>query len=374
MASDDPGSRPASGLEKLKEKFSFLRDYTDEFIKETGVDVLIKAETASKKLVRYDKEKKAEDKLFSNRENLTTTHVKGADDNRLDVLHPARALAGATCTAAKLWLHARSILGSSGHPPLSTYDMGAVGLGGCVTSKGWVELHNPSSPTISIKMFAMGNCSSKAGKDDEFPELEDLSELKAALRVLRGAMAYVHPWNRSIDALENFLIQSSFCSKDLTGMARQTGLLTQFIDYVLVENACRWRGMDPFLDTRELRNTWADFFSQKSSSYKGKQAASNSGGATGGGNGYRGNQQQQHPFRGNGGNNNSSMPSTSMGVPSFKFFDDICVAWNLGRCMKVPPACTTKVGRVLRHVCNHRPDMSKPAIICEKNHMAKLFH
>ena len=193
MASDDPGSRTASGLEKLKEKFSFLRDYTDEFIKETGVDVLIKAETASKKLVRYDKEKKAEDKLFSNRENLTTTHVKGADYNRLDVLHPARALAGATCTAAKLWLHARSILGSSGHPPLSTYDMGAVGLGGCVTSKGWVELHNPSSPTISIKMFAMGNCSSKAGKDNEFPELEDLSELKAALRVLRGAMAYVHP-------------------------------------------------------------------------------------------------------------------------------------------------------------------------------------
>ena len=243
--------------------------------------MLIKAETAAKKLVRYDKDKKAEEKLFANRESLVVTHVKAADDNRLDVLHPARALAGATCTAAKMWLHARNILGSSGHPPLSTYDMGAIGLGGCVTSKGWVEIHNPSSPTMSIKMFAMGNCNNKAGKDEEFPELEDLSELKAALRVLRGAMAYVHPWNRSIDALESFLVQTSYCSKDLSGMARQTALLSQFIDYVLVENACRWRGMDPFLDTRELRNTWADFFSQKSASFRAKQSG-NTGGSGGG--------------------------------------------------------------------------------------------
>ena len=49
----DPATqcRPA-GLDRLKEKFEFLNEYTDEFIRDTGVDVLIKAETAARKLVK----------------------------------------------------------------------------------------------------------------------------------------------------------------------------------------------------------------------------------------------------------------------------------------------------------------------------------
>ena len=362
----DPATqcRPA-GLDRLKEKFEFLNEYTDEFIKDTGVDVLIKAETAARKLVKYEKDKKAEDRLYSNRESLATVRVKEGQDNRLDILHAARALPGATCSAAKLWLHARSVMGSSGHPPLSTYDMSAIGLGGCVTPRGWVELHNPSSPNLSIKHFAMGSCITKPGKDEEYTDLEDLSELKAAIRVLRGAMAYVHPWNRSVDALENFLVQSSFCSKDLFGMEKQTKLLSQFTDYVLVENASRWRGMEPFLNTRELRNTWADFLGQKSASFKQNNQSNTSN------QGYQGNQGNQ----GNRGQNQQNLlPSQKWSIPAHLFNDDICVLWNLGKCLKAPGACATKAGRALRHVCNHRPDPSKPAVICEKSHMAKLFH
>ena len=73
-----------------------------------------------------------------------------------------------------------------------------------MSAKGWVELHNPASASLSISMFSMGSCvghSAKATQDEEFPELTDLSKFKAAIRVLRGAMSYVHPWNRSIDAL-----------------------------------------------------------------------------------------------------------------------------------------------------------------------------
>ena len=149
-------------------------------------------------------------------------------------------------------------MGDRGHPALSTYDMGSIGLGGCVSAKGWVEIHDPASASISIKMFAMGNCVSRSqsSKDEDFPEMSDLSEFKAAIRVLRGAMAYVHPWNRSIDALENFLIQSNFGGTDLAGVAKPAAFLSQFTDYVLVENASRWRGMEPFLSTRDLRNTW----------------------------------------------------------------------------------------------------------------------
>ena len=124
------------GLDRLKRKFEFLNEYSDAFIKSTGIDVLIKAEAASKKLEDHDKNKKAEDRLYANRQALASSKVEGGEDNRLDKLHAARALPGATCSAAKMWLHARSVIGARGHVPLSTYDMASIGLGGCVTSKG----------------------------------------------------------------------------------------------------------------------------------------------------------------------------------------------------------------------------------------------
>ena len=365
---EDPGlSRSqGSGLDRLKKQFTFLSEYSDAFIKETGVDVLIKAETAAKKLYKWDNEKKAEDKLYTNRENLPTSLVLAGKDNRLDILHAARVLPGATCSAAKSWLHAREVLGSKGHPPLSTYDMAAIGLGGCVSSKGWVEIHNPSSATISIKMFSMGSCTRVTTKDEDFPDLEDLSELKAALRVLRGAMAFVHPWNRSVDALENFFLQNSFCSKDLAGTERQTKLLTLFIDYVLGENASRWRGMEPFLNTRDLRMVWADFLSQRGSSFKQK----------GGQNTNYKPQLQGGQGQGQGqGQGGRDLASHRLGVPGFLFNGDICVLWNLGKCVRAPGQCSTKMGKKLRHVCNFRADpVNKPLEACEKNHMACFFH
>ena len=336
------------------------------------MDVLIKAETAAKKLSKWDSEKKAEDKLFSNRESLPSITVHAGKDNRLDILHPARAMAGATCSAARMWLHAREVLGSKGHPPLSTYDMAAIGLGGCVSAKGWVEIHSPSSPSLSIKMFSMGSCTKTLNKDEEFPEMEDMSELKAALRVLRGAMAYVHPWNRSVDALENFFLQNSFCCKDMVGTERQTKLLTLFIDYVLGENASRWRGMEPFLNTRDLRMVWADFLSQRGSSFKQKSSGNNS---------YNNRQQQQGGQGGQGAQGGQgqggrpNMANNRLGVPAFLFTGDICVLWNLGKCIRAPGTCHTRGGKALRHVCNFRADpVNKPMEACEKAHMACFFH
>ena len=268
-------------LEALKRKFLFLLEYSDSFIRDTGVHILIKAETASRKLQDMDRNKNAEDKLFYNRESLSTstTLVAAGSDNRLDTLHPARCLPGATCSAGKLWLHARAVMGDRGHPALSTYDMGSIGLGGCVSAKGWVEIHDPASASLSIRMFSMGSCVSRGSRstnDDDFPEmsdLSDLSEFKSDIRVLRGAMAFVHPWNRSIDALENFLIQTNFGLSDLAGVTKPAAILSQFTDYVLVENASRWRGMETFLTTRDLRSTWADYISQKSGSLNANKKA-----------------------------------------------------------------------------------------------------
>ena len=380
----DPATQRSASLgmdlDTLKRKFSFLSEYSDAFINATGVDVLIKAETASHKLMKYDKERKAEDKLFQNREALSSSPITipSGQDNRLDILHPARFLPGATCSASKMWLEARKTIGGSGSQPLSTYDMASIGLGGSVSPKGWVEIHNPASPFLSIKMFSMNSCVSKSrAADEDIPDLEDISEFKAALRVLRGAMSFVHPWNRSIDALENFFIQNKFCSADLSGSEKQAHLLSQFTDYILVENASRWRGMEPFLDTRSLRNTWSDFASQKNISAKPKNQQ----------NQWKkpyqhqpyqqqtAQQQQAQPQNQQAFNSSGFvLPSIRHNVSPHLFKDDICVVWNLGKCLKPAGSCTTSRGRQLRHVCNHRPDQSKPEIPCGKDHMAKLFH
>ena len=42
-------------LEAMKRKFPFLLEYSDEFIRDTGVHILIKAETASRKLQDMDR-------------------------------------------------------------------------------------------------------------------------------------------------------------------------------------------------------------------------------------------------------------------------------------------------------------------------------
>ena len=365
-------------LAAMKRKFPFLLDYTDTFIRETGIHILIKAETASRKLLDMDRNKKAEDKLYSNREILTTAsiQVSSGQDNRLDILHAARCLPGATCSAAKLWLHARSVMGDRGHPALSTYDMGSIGLGGCVSAKGWVEIHDPASASISIKMFAMGNCVSRSqsSKDEDFPEMSDLSEFKAAIRVLRGAMAYVHPWNRSIDALENFLIQSNFGGTDLAGVAKPAAFLSQFTDYVLVENASRWRGMEPFLSTRDLRNTWADYISQKSATISAFKKANNTSNTKQHNQKphYQGGQQNQQAFDPAG--HQYAHPSEKMKLPNHLFLDGVCVLWNMGKCLKAPGTCTSKRGNVLKHVCNFRPDPARLDMYCGKDHPCYQFH
>ena len=377
-------STAASDLQSLKKKFPFLSQYSDDFIKSAGPLMLIKAEAAARKLQELDRGRKAEDKLMANRESLASTSydVEAGIDNRLDKLHAARFLPGAACSQTKMWCKAREYMGTVGHTPLSSYDMASIGLGGCVSAKGWVEIHDPASSSISIKMFLLGNTEKKSkSHDTEFQEMEDLREFKNALRTLRAAMACVHPWNRSIDALESFLYQSDFCSKELASMDKQVALLTKFVDYPLSENACRWRDMEPFLTTRDLRGTWADFFSQRSSSMTKKPqqtAPSRSQPSQRTFSSYHSNShhQPQPPATSQPSSTQPgpSQPSNRYNAAPHLFLDDVCYLWNIGRCSKPANACSTKRGRSLRHVCNFRPDPANPMLSCGKDHPCYTNH
>jgi hypothetical protein len=58
--------------------------------------------------------------------------------------------------------------------------MAAVGLGGFVSPRGWVELANPASTKLSLKLFNINSCTGKISKksdDDDDSGLKDFSEV-----------------------------------------------------------------------------------------------------------------------------------------------------------------------------------------------------
>jgi hypothetical protein len=147
----------------LRRKHAFLIDFSDDFIRGTPIGDLMKIESTAMKLKEMEKGKDADDRLAANKAALATTFtsVAAGRDNRWSELHEGRFLGGAGCSAVRLWLTARDKLGLVGHPPVGSYDMGAVGLAGYVSARGWCELHNMSSTKLSVKLFNINNCSSR---------------------------------------------------------------------------------------------------------------------------------------------------------------------------------------------------------------------
>ncbi len=122
-----------------------------------SMEVILKMETTSLLMKLMERKKDYDDKLVCNNMALgdRVVMVKAGEDNRWTLLHYGRFLAGATCSASRMWLTARERMGVAGHAPVGSYDLGALGMGGLVTSRGWVELHNPRSCKISLRMFSI---------------------------------------------------------------------------------------------------------------------------------------------------------------------------------------------------------------------------
>jgi hypothetical protein len=198
-------------------------------------------------------------------------------------------------------------------------------------------------------MFSINNCTARVGRSTstENPEataddIQELGELKLALRTLRTAASFVHPWNHSFLAIEGFMLQSQFCQTDLGGLEKRAVLLAQFVDYCIGQNADRWRDAEPFLSTGELKAAWAAFFGARPQSTLANKAKSD-----------------------------KKAPAKT--APARKWLD-VCFPWNNGNCLKAPGDCKSSRGTVLRHVCNFAPDRSRPDSICGKDHTRVSFH
>jgi len=288
-------------------------------------------------------------KLAANAQRMVSAPVTvqaGFDDRRSN-LHSARFLGGASCSAQALWLQARDLLGVDGVTPLGNYDMDAVGCGGCVTSKGWLELHNPGSSELKLKLFYLPNVASSAFSSrkinlddsensvcigDSLREIADFEGFRAALHSLKEALHWALPWNRSVSAIQGFMINSNFCMEDLKNSPKRAQILTEFVDFVLGRNALNWVNRMPFLTSDDLAHTW--------SSWKGKRAA--------------------------------FILSSRQERPSFikREKNDICRKYQSNSCPNKAEECKTPGGLKLRHVCAWVFSGGKR---CEKEH-AKVDH
>jgi len=152
-----------SDLEILKSRFPRLREFSDNFLKSRTMEELLKIESTSIKVKDAERRGDAEERLSLNKQNLETNAVwiERAKDDRWSTLHPARFLAGAACSTKKMWLSARATTDVNGHNPVANYDLTSVGMGGFVTSKGWIELANPASTKMALRLFNINNVGSR---------------------------------------------------------------------------------------------------------------------------------------------------------------------------------------------------------------------
>jgi hypothetical protein len=132
-----------------------------------------------------------------------------------------------------------------------------------------VELANPSSTKLSLKLFNLNNCSGKISTsksdstDNSMPDFAEIGEFQLALRTLRNAATFVSPWNFSFAALENFLVNSRFCSTDLAGVDKPAVILTQFVDYIASRERCTLERCGAFPDYRRVEKHLAGLFRSK---------------------------------------------------------------------------------------------------------------
>ena len=266
-----------------------LKELPESLLRKLPMDAMFQLNSA------LAKEKKSSEKLGVNtrlahnakRVARHPTTVEKGLDNRRDQLHPARFLGGVNSALAEQWSAARSAIGDAGIVALGNYDLDAIGCGGCVSPKAWLEIHNPASQELKLKLFHLPNVAasglstkrlnSDGGEEGEsLKEIADMEGFRVALNTAREAMASALPWNRSISAVVGLMMNTNYLQDDVGGNPKRAAILTEFTDYIFSRNALNWENSQPFLTTDDLTHVWSNWrckrgISQKSSEPKKKE-------------------------------------------------------------------------------------------------------
>jgi len=331
-----------------------IQHLPEEMLSKMSVAMLFQLNSALAKESKLASKLGPAAKLASNMQQLqqSPSVVNSGLDDRKNKIHTSRfTLGGLCCSNQEAWLQAKGSLSQEGVVAIGCYDMDSIGCGGCVTPKGWLELHNPGSIELKLKHFYMpnvGSCASTGkrvsvedGSDainigDNMKEIADMEGFRSALNAAREAMTSALPWNRSISAILGFMNNNNYCQADLQGNGCRASILTEFVDYIFSRNAMNWSNNQAFLTTDELSHVW--------STWKGKRAFSIMASASDKGN-------REKPAK-----------------TAKKEKDDICRKYNTPQgCPAKEEDCRTVFGLKLRHVCSSFLAGQKGKK-CEKNH------
>ena len=339
----DESEEEGTGELELWRLLPQLRDLPEALLKKLPVSTMFQLNTALSKEKKTAERLGVNSKLAKNAQRLAKCPiaVEKGQGNRKDLLHPARFMGGASCALTDLWGAARRVIGETGVDPLGNYDLDAVGCGGSVTPKGWLELHNPASQDLKLKWFHLPNVANSSlstkkqeGEDstDSVREIADLDSFKMALNTAREAMASALPWNRSIGAITGLMMNTSYLQEELGGNPKRAAILTEFVDYVFSRNALNWENGQPFLTTDELAHVWGNWRSKRGISSKPSEKTK----------------------------------KEKDGEGKKKSKADICRLYNLKTCpSQSEKECKTPWGRTLRHVRNRFLGGGK---VCQKEH------
>ena len=260
---------------KLWKLLPQLRDLPEAILKKLLLSAMFQLNTALAKEKKSSEKLGVNNKLAKNakKSSKNPATVEKGIDNRKDILHPSRFLCGASCGLGELWDAAKKTFGEDGVLPLGNYHLDTIGCGGCITPKGWAELHNPASQDLKLKWFhlpnaASGNYTSKKNEGEDrgksVKEIADLDSFKMALNTAREAMASALPWNRSVSAITGLMVNTNYMQEELAGNSRRAAILTEFVDYIFSRNALNWENGQHFLSSDELTHVWANWKCKRS--------------------------------------------------------------------------------------------------------------
>jgi len=307
---------------------------------------------------------------------LAPLDIDRALDDRCQYLHPARFLPGAVCSVRQLWLAAREVIGLGPLTALSGYDLESLGLDGCVTTKGWVLIHDPANPNQKLKHFSSVNVgssslntkrltladgdSSAVDVSDSLRDIISLEDYKNSLRTLSKAMHLALPWNHSINAIEGFMAATNFCAKELGAYQNRPHLLSVFTDHVLNNNSKRWVNKQEFLGAAEMRIFFEQWAGSRSLNLL---TAKESGSGPG--------DQKKFPYNNKKFGQNFKNQNAREGEKSAK--DRLCRRYNAGNCPNSYKDCANPNDKndKLQHFCSYEDSRGR---ICRGKHPKVEHH
>ena len=283
-------------------------------------------------------------------------------------------------SVAEFMVAAKKLMPTGGIPAVDTYDMDYLGLGSTVTDRGWIEIHNPGSEFLNLKMFSRSNSLAASegsrtsfsilsagealGVGDNLKEIANMGEFKQSLRSYLAASYFATPFYPAPLALVMFLEHHRYMEKYLPQYQAKT--LTKFVNQVIARNAKSWRTADvPPLSVEDLWRTWTHFCADNSINGPADYASPLPA------------HMPRQDFRKNSAQTKKALFSSSAPPPLFQknvpliprsSGFDFCIRYNQGSCpSQNRSSCILKYGggsRTLKHICSK----------CGKNHPAFKFH